>query len=152
MVNSAKPAQSGRPGCGERDSSIRQTVTASANTPIGTLTRKMPRQFHSVVMIPPSTGPSAEAIPTTPPHTPKATPRSRPRKLCPRSASEVANIIAPPTPWPLRDRMSMSGLTARPHSSEPRVKMVSPIENNSLRPYRSASDPDVSSSAASVSA
>jgi hypothetical protein len=151
-VSSAKPGQSGGVGCGERDSVTRRTVTTSANTPIGTLTRKMPRQFQSVVMMPPSTGPSAVETPTIAPHTPSATPRSRPRKLFPRSASDVANIIAPPIPWPLLDRMSMSGSTARPHSSEPRVKIISPIENSSLRPYRSASEPDVSSSTARVRA
>src|SRR6201996_3921960 len=75
-VSSTKPAQSGGVGCGERDSATRQTVTASANTPTGTLTRKMPRQSQSVVITPPSTGPSAEEMPTTAPHTPKATPRS----------------------------------------------------------------------------
>ena len=112
----------------------------------------MPRQFQSVVITPPSTGPSAVETPTTAPHTPKATPRSRPRKLFPSSASDVANIIAPPTPCPLRDKISISGLAARPHSSEPRVKTASPTENSSLRPYRSASEPEVSSSAARVSA
>src|SRR6201996_1756625 len=148
--SSTKPGQSGGAGCGERDSVTRQTVTASANTPTGTLTRKMPPQSQSVVITPPSTGPSAEEIPTTAPHTPKATPRSRPRKLFPRSASDVANIIAPPIPCPLLDTISMSGLAARPHSSEPRVKMASPMENTSLRPYRSAREPEVSSSAARV--
>ena len=151
-VNSTKPTQSGGSGWGERDSSTRQMVTASAKMPTGTLTRKMPRQFQSVVITPPSTGPSAVETPMTAPHMPKATPRSRPRKLFPSSASDVAKMIAPPTPWPLRDAMSISGLTARPQSSEPIVKIASPIENSSLRPYRSASEPDVSSSAASVRA
>ena len=91
-------------------------------------------------------------MPTTAPQMPKAVPRSRPRKLCPSSASDVANIIAPPTPCPLRLTMSMSGSTASPHSSEPSVKIVSPVENSRLRPYRSASTPEVSMSAASVRA
>ena len=119
---------------GDLDSSTRQSVTASASTPTGTLTRKMPRQFQSVVITPPSTGPTAVAMPTTAPHTPKAVPRSLPRKLFPSRASDVANIIAPPTPWPLRLTMSMSGSTASPHSSEPSVKIVSPTEKISLRP------------------
>ena len=79
-------------------------------------------------------GPSDTAAPVMAPQTPKATPRSRPRKLWPRRASEVENITAPPTPWALRDTMSMSGDWANPHNSEPSVKMINPIENNSRRP------------------
>jgi len=86
------------------------------------------------VIRPPSTGPAAVAMPLTAPHMPKAVPRSLPRKLWPSSASEVANMIAPPMPWPHRDRMIISGLAARPHSSDPTVKIVSPIENSRLRP------------------
>ena len=151
-VSSTNPAQSGGVALSDRDSSTRQTVTISANTPTGMLTRKIPRQSHSVVITPPSTGPSADEMPTTAPQMPKATPRSRPRKLCPSSASDVAIMIAPPIPWPLRDKISISGLTATPHSSDPAVKIASPIVNSSLRPYRSASEPEVSSSDASVSA
>ena len=152
MVSSANPAQSGGVGFGDLDSSTRQAVSATARTPIGTLTRKMPRQLQLVVITPPRTGPSAVETPVTAPQTPNATPRSRPRKLCPSSASDVANMIAPPTPWALRDTISISGSWATPHSSEPRVKMTRPIWNSSLRPYRSASTPEVSSSEASVRA
>ena len=91
-------------------------------------------------------------MPMTAPHTPNATPRSRPRKLFPSSASDVANMIAPPTPWPLLDTISISGSWASPHSSEPRVKITRPIWNNRFRPYRSASTPEVSSSEARVRA
>jgi hypothetical protein len=109
-------------------------VTASANMPIGRLTRKIPRQSQSVVIRPPSTGPAATATPVTAPHMPKAVPRSLPRKLWPSSASEVANTMAPPMPWPHRDRMIISGFCARPHSSDPRVKIINPIVNSRLRP------------------
>ena len=61
-------------------------------------------------------------------------------------------MIAPPTPWPLRDTISISGSWATPHSSDPSVKMTSPMLNSRFRPYRSASTPEVSSSEASVSA
>ena len=152
MVSSANPAQSGGAGCGEEDSSTRHPVSAMASMPIGTLTRKMPRQLQSVVITPPSTGPSAVDTPVIAPHTPNATPRSRPRKLFPSSASEVANMIAPPTPWPLRDKISISGFRASPHSSEPTVKMTRPTWNSRFRPYRSASTPEVRSSVARVSA
>ena len=119
---------------------------------MGTLTRKMPRQLQFVVITPPSTGPSAVDTPVIAPHTPNATPRSFPRKLFPSRASDVANMIAPPTPWPLRDRISISGSWARPHSSDPSVKMISPMLNSRFRPYRSASTPEVSSSEARVRA
>ncbi len=64
----------------------------------------------------------------------RRTPRRGPGRgsVCPSSASEVANIIAPPTPWPLRDAISMSGFTARPHSSEPSVKIASPMRKHQL--------------------
>ena len=139
-------------GRGDFDSSTFHAVSAIASRPIGTLTRKMPRQLQLVVITPPSTGPSAVDMPMTAPQTPNATPRSRPRKLFPSSASEVANMIAPPTPWPLRERISISGSCARPHSSEPSVNTTRPMPNSRFLPYRSASTPEVSSSEAKVSA
>ena len=57
-----------------------------------------------------------------------------------------------PLPWIARATLSSSGVPASPHSSEATVKIASPITNTSRRPNRSASDPPVSSSAASVSA
>ena len=151
-MSSANPIQSGGVGRGDLDSSTRQTVSATARTPIGMLTRKIPRQLQFVVITPPSTGPSAVDTPVIAPHTPNATPRSRPRKLFPSRASDVANMIAPPTPCPLRDTISISGSWAKPHSSDPSVKMISPMMNSRLRPYRSASTPEVSSSDARVRA
>jgi hypothetical protein len=152
VVSSANPAQSGDVGCGDLDSSTRQAVSTTASTPIGTLTRKIPRQLQSVVITPPSTGPSAVETPVMAPQTPNATPRSRPWNVCPISASDVANMIAPPIPCPLRDKISISGFWATPHSSDPRVKMTRPIWNRRLRPYRSASTPEVSSNEARVRA
>ena len=51
-----------------------------------------------------------------------------------QQASDVANMSAPPPPWALRETISISGPSARPHSREPRVKITSPIANSSLRP------------------
>ena len=48
-------------------------------------------------------------------------------------------MIAPPMPCALRDKISISGSWASPHSSEPRVKMTSPVWNSRFRPNRSAS-------------
>ena len=67
-------------------------------------------------------------------------------------ARPVANMIAPPMPWNARLSARNVDPPARPHSSEPSVKTTMPIENSRRRPKRSASEPAVSWSAASVSA
>ena len=103
------------------------------------------------MITPPSTGPTATAAPVTAPKTPKAVPRSRPWKAWAISASEVANIIAPPTPCTARARLSISGVVEKPHTAEERVKTTRPVANSSRRPNRSASAPAVSRKAASVS-
>ena len=79
----------------------------------------MPRQLIPVVMTPPRTGPRPVATPVMAPQTPKATPRSLPWKLWARRAREVANRMAPPMPWALRERISISDDWASPQSSEP---------------------------------
>ena len=71
---------------------------AIAAMPTGRLTRKIQRQLSPVVSRPPRTGPRATLTPVTAPQTPKAVPRSRPWKVWASSASDVANMIAPPTP------------------------------------------------------
>jgi hypothetical protein len=53
-VNSAKPAQSGRLACGERDSATLNTLMTTAAMPIGALTKKIHRQDSPVVSSPPS--------------------------------------------------------------------------------------------------
>jgi DNA-binding Lrp family transcriptional regulator len=63
----AKPAQSVRAACGVLDSLTRHLVMATAATPIGRFTKKMPRQLIPVVITPPSTGPSPTATPVTAP-------------------------------------------------------------------------------------
>ena len=116
------------------------------------LTRKIQRHDRPLVSAPPRTGPTATATPVTAPKTPNATPRSLPRNAFASSARPVANMIAPPTPWAARARLRNVEPEARPQSSEPSVKTTIPIENSSRRPKRSASEPAVSSSAASDSA
>ena len=74
-MSSANPIQSGGVGRGDLDSSTRQAVSATARTPIGTLTRKIQRQLQFVVITPPSTGPSAVDTPVIAPHTPTTMPR-----------------------------------------------------------------------------
>ena len=50
------------------------------------------------------------------------------------SASEVANMMAPPTPWTARARLSMSGVVERPHTSDASEKTTSPMAKTSRRP------------------
>ncbi len=78
--------------------------------------------------------------------------RSSPRNSCASKASETANMMAPPTPCSAREQLSISGPVERAHSAEAMVKTTSPITNTRLRPSRSASEPLVSTNAASVSA
>ena len=89
----------------------------------------------------------ATAPPTVAPHTAMAAERAEPWKSWAMSASEVANIAAPPTPCTARAAMSSGGLWARPHASEARVNTARPIMKMRLRPKRSASDPWVRISA-----
>ncbi len=81
-----------------------------------------------------------------------ATPRSRGGNACASSASAVANMIAPPTPWSARDSDRKTELCATPHSADPSVNTTIPVANTRRRPARSAIEPAVSSNAASVSA
>src|SRR4051812_25180438 len=116
------------------------------------LTKKIQRHERPLVIAPPSTGPTATAMPVMAPKTPKAVPRSRPLKAVPSSASDVANMMAPPTPWRARDTARMVGSPAAPQSAEPAVKTTMPTAKTIRRPTRSAIEPAVSSSAASDSA
>ncbi len=124
----------------------------TAATPIGTLTKKIHSQPMPEVMTPPSSGPTATAAPVTAPNTPKAVPRSLPWNAWAISASEVANIIAPPVPWTARARFSISGELDRPQTAEAAVNTTRPATNTRRRPIRSAIEPAVSRNAASVSA
>ena len=118
--NVTRPIQSTRVASGSRDSATRERVSATAKTPIGTLTKKIHCQPMPAVMIPPMTGPTATAAPLTAPNTPNAMPRSRPRKAWAIRASEVANIIAPPTPCTARARLSISGVEESPQTADER--------------------------------
>ena len=150
--NVSSPGQSSRPPLGACDSSTFASVIAIAPMPIGTLTRKIASQPMPSVSTPPTSGPTATEAPVTAPQTPNAVPRSRPWKAEASSASEVANMNAPPMPCSARARLRTSGVPASAHSAEATVKITIPITKTRRRPNRSASEPPVSSSAASVSA
>ena len=146
------PGRSKPPCASSRDSCSSTTAPARQATPIGRLTKKIQRQPAQVVRTPPTSGPIATAAPTVAPQMPKAVPRSRPWNSFEMIASEVANIIAPPIPWPPRARMRKSGVVAAPQRAEPIVKRPTPVANTRFRPSRSASEPAFRTSVASVSA
>ncbi len=81
-----------------------------------------------------------------------AVPRSLPEKAWAMSAREVANMMAPPTPWAARDRLSISGVVATPQASEANEKSTRPMANMPRRPYMSPRTPAVSRKAARVRA
>jgi hypothetical protein len=67
------------------------------------------------------------------------------------SASDWANMIAPPMPCTPRSRLSAVDEFASPQPSEARLKMARPTTNTRRRPSRSPSEPAVSRVAASIS-
>ena len=136
-----RPAQSTPVAFGSRESATCISVTNTATAPIGTLTKKIHFQPMPEVITPPSTGPTATAAPVTAPKTPNAVPRSLPWNACAISASEVANIIAPPVPCTARARFSISGELDRPQTAEATVNTTRPATNTRLRPIRSATEP-----------
>jgi hypothetical protein len=74
-----------------------------------------------------------------------------PEKAWAIKASEVANMIAPPTPWAPRDRLSTIGVAAMPQANEAREKSTRPTANIPRRPYMSPRTPAVRRKAARVS-
>ena len=125
---------------------------AIAARQMGMLTKKIQRHDSPEVSTPPSTGPMATATPVVAPKAPKATPRSRPWNAEAMRASAVANIAAPPMPWKARAICRKRTSWAAPQAMEPTMNSPVPITNSNRRPYRSASDPAVSSRAARLSA
>src|SRR3954452_7727072 len=137
---------------GSTYSRMRMRARASATTPTGTLTKKIHSQPSPSVSAPPSSGPTATAAPTVEPQAAIAVPNSYSRNSWAISASEVANMPAPPMPWSPRARSSEVADGARPQSSDATVKISTPTMNTSRRPTRSASEPTVSISAESIRA
>ena len=61
-------------------------------------------------------------------------------------------MIAPPTPWTARATLRKVGSGESPQSREATEKMPTPVAKTIRLPIRSASDPAVRTSAASVRA
>ncbi len=82
----------------------------------------------------------------TDPHTPTARARSR-RPVNTLTMIDMATGLSmePPTACRARKPISQPAPGARPHSSELSENSDSPVWNTSLRPKRSASEPDSTS-------
>ncbi len=148
---SSCPTGSRRRGLGARDSGTYRAVSRQATRPTGTLIRKIEGQPALSTRKPPSSGPSAMLMPTTPPQTPMAWARSRGSvKVLVMIDMATGLSIAPPTAWSARKPISHSRLGARLHSSEPRTKSSRPVWKTRRRPMRSATEPKSISSEAST--
>ena len=83
----------------------------------------------------------ATAPPTVALQAAMADDRAAPWKSWPMSASEVANMAAPPTPCSDRDAISSAGVCDSPHAAEARVNTARPNMKMRLRPNLSAIAP-----------
>jgi hypothetical protein len=123
---------------------------------MGTFIRNIQRQPHSGpsswISSPPITGPTAVATATVVASSAKARARSWPRKCCWMRATVCGFRSPEPRPWRIRERLSISTLGASPASSEPRVKIPTPITNMRRRPVASPSRPAGTSRIAKASA
>jgi hypothetical protein len=126
----------------------RRAASGTSAAPIGTLIQKI--QCHEAIctMAPPTSGPSATAIPLTPDHTPMASPRRSGGKASASRVSVSGVAIAAPTPWVARATISRPIDGARAAAAEDTVNSAMPLMNMRLRPRRSPSAAPVSSSTA----
>ncbi len=121
-------------------------MPAAATGPMATKTLD---QLKCSSSQPPTIGPSAIATPPIAPHRPIALARSaRPVKTFEISDSVAGNVIAAPRPITARAMISQPGLAAKLPATLATPNTDSPASSMPLRPMRSDSAPQVSSSAA----
>lgn len=147
-ADSTAPTPSTRPGVRGEASRCRSTP-ATMRATSGMLMPKAHRQERSASH-PPSSGPTAAAAPMVEPHTANAWPRARPVNVAFSRASEVGSIIAPPTPWTNRARISSPPLGADAASRLVTPKTARPSRKIRRAPYRSLRRPVTRRSAAKV--
>ena len=108
-------------------------------------------QFGCSSSSPPRTGPSATAPPTAAAQMPMALPRSCGGKITVMIDSEIGITEAPPIPISARNAISSPGLVAKALNADAAPNSTRPISRIFLRPNRSPSTPQVTSSAAKAS-
>jgi hypothetical protein len=110
------------------DSGTNTAVSTRAAAQIGRLIQNTERQPMVSMSNPPTIGPSAIEIPTTPPQTPRARARSTGLvKICEMMDRATGLSIEPPTACTKRAPISVSIVGARLQAREPRANSVSPI-------------------------
>ena len=112
--------------------------------PIGTLIQKIQCHELSWITAPPTSGPSATAIPLIPDHTPSASPRCCGGNASASSVSVSGVAIAAPIPCSARAAISRSLDGASADAAEATVNSAIPAMNIRLRPKRSPSAAPVS--------
>ena len=100
-ANVTFPAQSIEVLCGGTTSCSIVYAHTVQNRPMGTETRKISRQLMGASR-PPATSPMNVPLVAATPLMPRAIPRWPAGKTSVRMAPELANSIAPPTPWKIR--------------------------------------------------
>ncbi len=141
-MTSSWPTGSGRRGSGARDSGTYRMVSSSAASPTGRLIQKIERQPTVCTSSPPTTGPAAMLMPTTPPQTPMARARSFGSvKVLVMIDIATGLSIEPPTAWSIRKATSQGRLGAMLHRAEETVKTTRPAWKTRRRPTRSAVEP-----------
>ena len=150
---SSVPAVSTRAAVGSALSGRMTTATISTASPKNRLNQKMPRQLHSPMSTPPTTGPMASAKPDVPAHTPMARLRARASGYRWRSMDRVpGSLAAAPMPITARPAMSIAGLGASADSTEPAQNTPTPASMTFLRPSSSPIIPQASMRLANVRA
>ena len=130
-----------------RTSAARTTAAAA----IGAITMKMLTQVKCSSSQPPTIGPIAMATPPIAPHRPMARARSlRSVKTLEMSDSVAGNVIAAPRPITARAAMSSVAVFVNPPARDAAPTTVRPASSMPLRPNRSDSAPNVSSSEANT--
>ena len=117
------------------------------------LTYSVQRQFRCSVSRPPSSRPTAPAIPATAPKIANARPRAGlPANVAVTIASAAGASSAPNAPWAARPAARTAKFGAAPASAEAAAKPASPAMKVRLRPSRSDSFPPISSRLPNASA
>ena len=130
-------------------SSRRTAASGTSASPIGTLIQKIQCHEASWIIAPPTSGPSATAMPLIPDQTPIAMPRRSGGNASASSVSVSGVAIAAPTPWTARAAISRPiDRGERRSRRRRRVNSAIPAMNIRLRPNRSPSAAPVSSSTA----
>ncbi len=143
----ATPTQSKVWLCVGSRGTSRQAST-SPTTPTGRLTKKIHSQPRASTSTPPASGPTRVATPAVAPHSPMALPREAGGKVRVITAMVCGVIIAAPSPWNTRARISWPMSWVSPHQPEETVNTVSPTRYSVLGPTRSPSRPVISSGTA----